>query len=203
MYIIKKLSSFIPGNKSVERWVPELEPEAPYARPHLERYKFALSLVEKNDSVLDISCGAGYGTDMLYDYCKNAIGIDRSKEAIGYAKKHYRGNFFLGDIFEDTTTSDVVVSFETIEHLDPPLEFSLKYLAGKATRLFIGSVPYREKPGNPFHTKFNISVEDLETLRQYGNLDFYYQEHEPGYKIYPEIDYCEKCQNVIFTLTKA
>lgn len=67
---------------------------------HLERYKFASQFV-KNKDVLDIACGVGYGTKFLKDNgALRADGVDKSLEAIDYAKTNYPAdgiNFFASD----------------------------------------------------------------------------------------------------------
>lgn len=65
---------------------------------HVERYVHAAKKVTGN--VLDAGCGCGYGSYLLClkNAHVNVTGVDNSKEAIEYAKKHWqhhRNNFFL------------------------------------------------------------------------------------------------------------
>ncbi|MBI1978615.1 MAG: class I SAM-dependent methyltransferase [Candidatus Aenigmarchaeota archaeon] len=87
---------------------------------HLKRYVFASKFV-KNKRVLDVACGTGYGTEYLAKHkAKEVIGVDNSKDAIAYSKGKYSGKFLVMDAtkmqFKDNYF-DVVVSFETIEHI--------------------------------------------------------------------------------------
>jgi ubiquinone/menaquinone biosynthesis C-methylase UbiE len=91
---------------------------------HIARYHFASSLVH-GKSVADIACGTGYGTRMLAEAgAKSVHGIDLSEKAIAFARKYYsvpNARFTVADAEELTSLGnqefDLVVSFETIEHL--------------------------------------------------------------------------------------
>ena len=89
---------------------------------HLHRYALAGEFV-KNVTVLDIACGEGYGSMLLAKEASNVIGADISEEAVNHAKNKYRRdnlNFIqcsADDISLESNTVDLVVSFETIEHV--------------------------------------------------------------------------------------
>ena len=91
---------------------------------HTARYLFACDLVA-GQRVLDIACGTGYGSQLLSEQGKAAevIGVDISYEAVGYAaRRHSSRNtrFLAGSATEiplPEKSVDVVVSFETIEHI--------------------------------------------------------------------------------------
>lgn len=95
---------------------------------HRRRYETAARYV-KGKRVLDIACGAGYGSQMLALAGAIAVvGVDISSETVEYAKKHYQTpgvEFVCADAeqFEWSKQFDVVVSFETIEHLQQPAKF--------------------------------------------------------------------------------
>lgn len=97
----------------------------PYLTPsvleHINRYMFSRSICY-GKTVLDAACGCGYGSALLSENAKQVTGVDIEKSAIDYAKKYFsRSNiqFVCSDILEysSTTKFDVVVSFETIEHV--------------------------------------------------------------------------------------
>ena len=79
--------------------------------------------------VLDVASGAGYGTRLLADAGADAvIGIDVSVTAVRRAHADFGGpgvHFVVGDAdhFCARGPFDVVVSFETIEHLRDPRRF--------------------------------------------------------------------------------
>ncbi len=103
-----------------ERFHPELVREIWYE--HYHRYAFALPLV-RSKRVLDLACGEGYGSALLARQAAEIVGVDLSEEAVSHARERYRfGNlrFEQGDataIPLESASVDVVVSFETVEHL--------------------------------------------------------------------------------------
>jgi ubiquinone/menaquinone biosynthesis C-methylase UbiE len=147
-----------------ERVVPGVTPHETY-REHLGRYEFAGGYVA-GKRVLDIACGTGYGSSSLRRAgAESVVGADRSGEALRYARSRYgrRGNGFarldatampfLSESF------DVVVSFETIEHL-PDREGFLRecHRVLRAGGVFVCSSPNkrvyspgRTHPVNPHH----------------------------------------------------
>ena len=156
---------------------------------HLERYYFILGLLEESKklNILDLACGEGYGTDLISDFYKNSniTGVDLSLEAIEHAKKKYdkkNVNFLQGDAtkFNNGVKYDVIVSFETIEHI-PFYEAVIQNFSNllkKGGTLFISS-PNRlitsphaktlsDKPSNKFHTQEFIKEELIELLEKYG-----------------------------------
>ena len=80
-------------------------------------------------SLLDCACGVGYGTAMLYSGRCGVVGIDNSSEAIAYAEQHYPGpSYFCADALSYTLPQvDVVVSFETIEHIGQDVELLRRF----------------------------------------------------------------------------
>ncbi|NWG20752.1 MAG: methyltransferase domain-containing protein [Chloroflexi bacterium] len=105
-----------------ERYQPIINvPE--HAYEHWHRYLYALQYV-KGKVALDIACGEGYGSDLLAEYAARVIGVDISEDAIKHASSRYvRHNLEYrcgraGSIpVEGEGVFDVIVSFETIEHL--------------------------------------------------------------------------------------
>src|SRR4029453_6994984 len=105
--------------------------------------------------VLDAACGVGYGSYILANSGAHWVtGIDVSEDAISYAKKHYAQSnvtfkkcdaeqlSLLGEVF------DIVISFETIEHLNQPRKFIQEvHRSLKRGGLFICSTPNKEFAG--------------------------------------------------------
>jgi len=145
----------VPGHVDADLWAE-----------HLSRYAFA-SRNSAGVRVLDVGCGAGYGTAELAGHARLAIGIDLSPEAISYARSAYT----LPNIrfvpasaaalpFADASFESVT-AFEVIEHLN-----DWRTLLAEARRvlhpdgIFLVSTPnkqyYTESRGlsgpNPFHT---------------------------------------------------
>jgi SAM-dependent methyltransferase len=100
---------------------------------HVARYELARRLVADGDVVLDASCGLGYGAAILAEGtgAQRVVGVDLSRYAVEYAEACYgvpgRIRFHLGDAtdlgFLDDGAVDLVVSFETLEHLAEPERF--------------------------------------------------------------------------------
>ena len=124
--------------------------------------------------------------------------------AIDFAKAHHQKpnlKYQIGDFFRFKKQTDVVISFETIEHMKAPaLNVILDSLAKRAQRLLIGSIPYKEKPGNPHHMFFHLEEKDLNTLNDKGLLSFYYQNKDG--KVDSQINGDKVVKNLIFTLEK-
>jgi 2-polyprenyl-3-methyl-5-hydroxy-6-metoxy-1,4-benzoquinol methylase len=89
---------------------------------HLHRYALAC-LVVRDKIVLDVACGEGYGTAMLAAHAKAVSGVDISKQAVDHASLTYRRDNVRFEVASCTQfpckdkSVDVVVSFETIEHI--------------------------------------------------------------------------------------
>jgi len=145
----------IPGQVDPDLWAE-----------HVSRYAFAARFAS-GARVLDLGCGAGYGTAELAGCARSALGIDLAPEAVGHASSAYPlANIsfvpasvtavpFRGGSF------DLITAFEVIEHLD-----NWRALLSEGRRLlhpkgvFLVSTPnkeyYTDSRGasgpNPFHT---------------------------------------------------
>ncbi len=91
---------------------------------HWHRYLYATQFI-KGKVVLDIASGEGYGTSLMAQTAKTVVGIDISQEAVDFAAEHYPRNnisFLQGSVenipIDGANKFDVIVSFETIEHVD-------------------------------------------------------------------------------------
>jgi SAM-dependent methyltransferase len=104
-----------------ERVIPELQRDELVWAEHLVRYRLAAEFAQGR-RVLDAGSGEGYGTAMLASGgARSVTGIDVDEESIAHAREHYGPMFEQADAaklpFEDASF-DLVVCFETIEHLD-------------------------------------------------------------------------------------
>ncbi len=104
------------------------------ADAHVARYEWARTFVRPGDRILDAACGLGYGSALLTDatLAESVLGLDADGDAIAYAREHYgtgrpRLSFDTRDlaVLDDLPAAsfDVIVSFETLEHLDDPDRF--------------------------------------------------------------------------------
>ena len=151
-----------------ERVVPGVMDDARDLQAHLARYVAFMHPFCTHKIVLDAACGTGYGTQILSWAADSAFGIDIEPSAIEYAEEMYatdRTTFVIGDVtkmpFPDKMF-DVVVSFETIEHLKEPEKFvdeAWRVLADDG--VFIVSAP--ENSGSVFH-RAEYSADGLAAL---------------------------------------
>jgi len=134
-----------------ERVIPDLMGSCRFTRlllrEHVERYSLAQRYAAGR-RILDIACGVGYGTRMLSERTDGEVlGVDYSAEALEYAAARYGApgvRWLLADAEEFTAFEafDMVVSFETIEHLADPGRFVARVFDGLPPGgIFCGSVP--------------------------------------------------------------
>ncbi len=113
-----------------ERFTPECVREIWYE--HYHRYAFAKNLV-KDKKVLDAACGEGYGSHLLSENAVEVIGLDIDEKSIEHAKNKYKKNnltFIEGSCSQlpfDDSCFDMVISFETLEHLEQQQEMLAEF----------------------------------------------------------------------------
>ncbi len=135
-YTSNSTSVLIEGSEELpvtwERLIPKQIADDPASQKlfeiHCRRYQTAARYV-RGKRVLDIACGAGYGSQMLgLAGARAVVGVDISAQSVEYAKKHYQTpsvEFVCANAeqFEWPERFDIIVSFETIEHLQYPDKF--------------------------------------------------------------------------------
>lgn len=145
-----------------ERFLPNLTGEI--WLEHWHRYHFA-ALAARGARVLDVASGEGYGTALLAATAASVVGVDASADAVAHAQSVYAGlgnvEFVAGDCaqlpFADGAF-DVIVSFETIEHITAQRAFlaETKRLLSPGGMLLLSSpnkAEYTDRRGyeNPYH----------------------------------------------------
>jgi SAM-dependent methyltransferase len=147
---------------------------------HIYRYRFATHFVQ-GKRVLDIACGEGYGTAALRDAgAASVVGVDISNEACEHARLKYGLDARTGSAEEIPLADDsvdLIVSFETVEHIASPDRFirECARVLSPGGKLVI-STPNREvyrvhRGDNDFHCS-EMSHEEFAVL-----LNHYFRAH--------------------------
>lgn len=145
-----------------ERVIPGMVPPMLY-NEHAARYAFAAPMA-RGARVLDLGCGAGYGSHILYNAgARSVLGVDISEEAVEYARGRYGAGgleFAVMDArrLEAGRSFDLVVAFEVLEHVADhgTLLDSAKAALKRRGRLVISTPNLDENPpgyANPYHHK--------------------------------------------------
>jgi len=158
---------FVPGAASAkgEMWYE-----------HWHRYHYVLPLVT-GKRVVDVACGEGYGSALMSAAASSVSGVDISADAVTHARSAYAGRanleFTEGSCLSlpfDAGSVDVLVSFETIEHIHEQAEFldEIKRVLKPDGVLILSSpnkAEYSDKRGysNEFHIK-ELYRAELEAL---------------------------------------
>jgi 2-polyprenyl-3-methyl-5-hydroxy-6-metoxy-1,4-benzoquinol methylase len=140
---------------------------------HVERYTFAATR-GKPGNILDIACGAGYGSFHLVQsekYTQSRVtAVDIDQTAIDYANKRYSNpaiHFVCADamLYDDPGGYDTIISLETIEHLkDAGLFVKKLHSLLKEDGVLIVSAPVTPSTdGNPHHLS-DFSASGLKKL---------------------------------------
>lgn len=170
-------------NQELERFEPA-EVSGRIAYEHLHRYAICRDRVA-NLRVLDVACGAGYGTNILAQAAAEVTGVDIDGSAIRRAAKKYKRDnlkFVTADCHDmpfEAGSFDVVVANEMIEHIedqDSFLEEVTRVLKPGGTLLI--STPNkpvynRYKTPNPFHVS-EMTIPEFRGLltRHFGHVQF-------------------------------
>ena len=116
---------------------------------HCIRYHKAAEFIRPGDRVLDVACGLGYGSHILYtaSQAHSVLGVDLSDFGIAYASAHYGCSdvvqFRVGDAqaleFVADHSIDFIAAFETIEHVPDPVAYlrALKRVLKPAGRVMV------------------------------------------------------------------
>jgi 2-polyprenyl-3-methyl-5-hydroxy-6-metoxy-1,4-benzoquinol methylase len=155
----------------------ELSPVWP---EHRARYHFA-ALRARDQIVLDVACGTGYGSYLLLSAgAANVTAVDASPEAVAEASKHGCADL---SVIEASITAlplrsdsvDLVISFETVEHIDDDeacISELARVLAPTGTALIstpnaLHTKPPQGVPRNPHHVREYVPHEFLALTERY------------------------------------
>ena len=150
-----------------ERTLPDVPEENYWFRRHLAVYEWIADRV-RGQSVADLACGEGYGSDVLARSAARVVGVDANPEAHEHARLRYgRPNlrFERGLVEAFDEQCDAVVFLQTIEHVEEPRAL-LEGFARVAPLSYV-STPNRltlapagaEKSDNPWHLREYVAAE--------------------------------------------
>ena len=158
---------------------------------HMARYSLTQAVCQ-GLNVLDVACGDGYGSYAMAKFwgANKVVGVDISAEAINFASKTFASSNIewkcspaeeLNQLFEHHSF-DMVVSLETIEHVNDPERF-LSAISDvlKPGGLVIMSCPndYKiygnaQRSGNPHHLRMYSLPEFQQVCEKYFGPDSRY-----------------------------
>ena len=154
-----------------------LEMDGMISLEHWHRYHLAYQF-SADKFVLDLASGEGYGSSLLAQTARQVIGVDISEEAIAWAKATYRRDnleYKTGSATSiplENESVDLIVSFETIEHLKDHdgMLAEFRRVLKKGGQLLISSPNkkiYSDRDGykNSFHQRELYTPEFLELVQ--------------------------------------
>lgn len=141
------------------------------SQQHLARYIFACKYISPGMKVLDIACGAGYGSSMMRDIGCEVTGGDYDEDILIEAKNNWPSVEFIRadamDLPFENGCFDAVVSFETIEHVnDGELFLAEMKRVLKPEGIFICSTPNIRYTSHPsYHVREYTPDEYFDLLK--------------------------------------
>ena len=181
---------------SGERYIP-----TELGQMRLEHYHRYLTVVDfvRQKTVLDLASGEGYGSYIMAEVARSVVGVDISKEAVSHSASLYRRpnlTFLAASATKlpfESDLFDVVVSFETIEHVALQAEMMAEIRRVlRPDGILIMSSPnrpvYSEASGqkNEFHVK-ELDFQELDDLLriEFPNVEYFGQRLLMGSVIQP------------------
>jgi 2-polyprenyl-3-methyl-5-hydroxy-6-metoxy-1,4-benzoquinol methylase/glycosyltransferase involved in cell wall biosynthesis len=179
---------------------PYLEAEDKQGIHHLGRYHWVIKVLEerKPNRVLDIACGAGYGSYLIACALPDSlvIGADYDPDAISEAiRTYHRSNldFVVADVtYFSFGELDVIICFDTIEHVlhrEIMMQNIVNHLSSNGCLIL--STPIRgEVTLNPGWEAHKIEYSDTalyDFMRRYFRIV-----HRPEDGSLPHVDYFDR-----------
>src|SRR5262249_3064468 len=143
-----------------------------------------------NKTVLDIACGEGYGTALIGQHAQKAVGVDIDEACIEWATEHYAASNNKLEFKKGTVENipladksvDIVISFETIEHVSTNAQLRFLEEVKRVMRpdgMLIISTPntvnYSERSEQ--HNKFHEKEFEKEEFHEFLKAHFTHTYH--------------------------
>ncbi|MGI4728330.1 MAG: class I SAM-dependent methyltransferase [Janthinobacterium lividum] len=142
-----------------------------------------LSMLNKQQKILDLGCGNGALAIKLINSGFDVYGTDASEEGIKLAKKNYPNRFYLQDLSTGKlpaeladTAFNTIISTEVIEHLYDPkafIQFCKEVLSKSSYKQLIISTPYNGYLKNLTIALFNKYNAHHSPLWSGGHIKFW------------------------------
>ena len=148
---------------------------------HVHRYNEALLFIRPGDTVLDIACGTGFGTEIIASRTSGkVIGGDIAAEAIEECRQTWSRSNLEFKVLDGTKLAfadhyfDKIVSFETIEHTSQYREMVAEFARVlKPGGQLILSTPNRQVSSpngiivNPYHIQ-EFTYDELKQILEHS-----------------------------------
>lgn len=154
-----------------ERTVPGIPHENYWFQRHVAAYAFAATRAVGKD-VVDSGSGEGYGTAMLGEVARTAVGVELVGDIVDHAVAAYPGTDYLRADICDTGLpaegTDLVVNLQVIEHLPdiPRFLAEQRRILRPGGELIVATpnrltfTPHSHEPTNIFHVE-EFTAEEL------------------------------------------
>ena len=121
-------------------------------------------LLKNSDTLLDLCCGNGALTNLLFNYCRGGVGVDFSDYLIQIAKSNFESKpnklYELGDVIDflrytkESTHFTKILCYGSFAYLEANRAKELLHLCMErfpgAEILYIGNLPDKDKLGDFF-----------------------------------------------------
>jgi SAM-dependent methyltransferase len=167
-----------------ERLVPDRQRGQLVHAEHLARYFYAAPLA-RDRVVLDAACGEGYGTAILGAAgAASVVGVDVDEATVEHAHARHGIDVRRADVADlpfDDGAFDLVVSFETIEHVAEPeraLAEMRRVLRPEGTLVISTPNPAEYLVSSEFHVR-DFAPDEFERLlhSHFEQVEFAYQQN--------------------------
>jgi 2-polyprenyl-3-methyl-5-hydroxy-6-metoxy-1,4-benzoquinol methylase len=149
-----------------ERTLPDVPAENYWFRRHLVVYEWIGARVAGR-RVIDMACGEGYGSAVLWRSAASVVGVDANPDAHEHARQRYRRQDLtfdrsLVESYGEPGSYDAVVFLQTIEHVQdaPAVLAHLGELLAPAGVAYVSTPnvltlapPGQAKSDNPWHLR--------------------------------------------------
>lgn len=138
-----------------ERINYEQETDLRVTGEHIVRYWLAYRYMDHGDVVVDAACGNGFGTELLAGKASSVFAFDKDEQALRYAQNKFFNSrtpiFFTQADLNNVglPPGDVLVTYETIEHLENPENLISQF--DKYDKVFLSTPRIPTKHFNEFH----------------------------------------------------